>query len=236
MCKYGIFVAKIYKYAPIDSFQGFSGSLDSAANCAALGFWEMHRLAYRAWLPSKWMTLDFLVVRNTLQNSGEQSKTCRLFWLSNQLHSPSRSLQTTSLAMWQQSILARMDGKTTTSYVSQLSGPLMPKCPNSLKAHESLHPRPLRFCFFPCLVILFVGDHTHFTGGAHPCPQTCFRFFISVNARFALGLLPFWEMIHFFHDIICHLALVWLFYLWIHALLRAIRGNETLQTKDHFQH
>ena len=36
MCKYGIFVAKIYKYAPIDSFQGFSGSLDSAANCAAL--------------------------------------------------------------------------------------------------------------------------------------------------------------------------------------------------------
>ena len=34
--KYGIFVAKIYKYALIDRFQGSAGSLDSAANCAAL--------------------------------------------------------------------------------------------------------------------------------------------------------------------------------------------------------
>ena len=42
MCKYGIFVAKIYKYAPIDSFQGFSGSLDSAANCAALRLQYLH--------------------------------------------------------------------------------------------------------------------------------------------------------------------------------------------------
>ena len=36
--KYGIFVAKIYKYALIDRFQGSPGSLDSAANCAALFF------------------------------------------------------------------------------------------------------------------------------------------------------------------------------------------------------
>ena len=34
--KYGIFVVKIYKYALIDRFQGSPGSLDSAANCAAL--------------------------------------------------------------------------------------------------------------------------------------------------------------------------------------------------------
>ena len=38
MCKYGIFVAKIYKYALIDRFQGSAGSLDSAANCAALQY------------------------------------------------------------------------------------------------------------------------------------------------------------------------------------------------------
>ena len=37
MYKYGIFVAKIYKYALIDIFEGSAGSLDSAANCAALG-------------------------------------------------------------------------------------------------------------------------------------------------------------------------------------------------------
>ena len=30
------FVAKIYKYALIDKFQGSAGSLDSAASCAAL--------------------------------------------------------------------------------------------------------------------------------------------------------------------------------------------------------
>ena len=36
-CKYGIFVAKIDKYALIDTFQGSAGFLDSAANCAALG-------------------------------------------------------------------------------------------------------------------------------------------------------------------------------------------------------
>ena len=36
ICKYGIVVAKIYKYALIDSFQGSAGSLESAANCAAL--------------------------------------------------------------------------------------------------------------------------------------------------------------------------------------------------------
>ena len=34
--KYGIFVAKIYEYALINRFQGSAGSLDSAANCAAL--------------------------------------------------------------------------------------------------------------------------------------------------------------------------------------------------------
>ena len=36
ICKYGIFVAEICKYALIDRFQGSPGSLDSAANCAAL--------------------------------------------------------------------------------------------------------------------------------------------------------------------------------------------------------
>ena len=46
MCKYGIFVAKIYKYAPIDSFQGFSGSLDSAGNCAALASTELCQLVF----------------------------------------------------------------------------------------------------------------------------------------------------------------------------------------------
>ena len=40
--KYGIFVAKICKYALIDRFQGSPGSLDSAANCAAL----MYQLIY----------------------------------------------------------------------------------------------------------------------------------------------------------------------------------------------
>ena len=35
-CKYGIFVAKIYKYALIDRFQGSAGFLDSAASLAAL--------------------------------------------------------------------------------------------------------------------------------------------------------------------------------------------------------
>ena len=36
ICKYGIFVAEIYKYAFNDSFLRFSGSLDSAASLAAL--------------------------------------------------------------------------------------------------------------------------------------------------------------------------------------------------------
>ena len=43
-CKYGIFVAKIYKYALIDSFQGSAGSLDSAASCAALFLSEIIEL------------------------------------------------------------------------------------------------------------------------------------------------------------------------------------------------
>ena len=41
-CKYGIFVAKIYKYAFNDSFLRFSGSLDSAASLAALYFSQTH--------------------------------------------------------------------------------------------------------------------------------------------------------------------------------------------------
>ena len=36
ICKYGIFVAKIYKYALIDSFQGSAGFLDSSTYYAAL--------------------------------------------------------------------------------------------------------------------------------------------------------------------------------------------------------
>ena len=37
VCKYGIFVAKIYKYALNDSFLWFAGFLDSSADLAALG-------------------------------------------------------------------------------------------------------------------------------------------------------------------------------------------------------
>ena len=42
-CKYGIFVAKIYKYALIDRFQGSAGFLDSAASLAALVYNKIHQ-------------------------------------------------------------------------------------------------------------------------------------------------------------------------------------------------
>ena len=104
---------------------------------------------------------------------------------SNQLYSPSHNLspfyhlQTTSLAMWQQSILAICMGTGNTSYVNQLSGPLMPKQP-TLWPKESLHPRSLRFCFIPSL--FFVGGYTHFTGRVHPWTCYCFIKYLSRHA------------------------------------------------------